>query len=87
MNDRALYEQDHENESDWQEYQSHSDMATEQQQQEELQQDVERVVELACRHLSPDDQNLLRWATGTQQSEPDPRQMTVLNPDSEEPPF
>lgn len=33
-------------------------------QNEEMRQDVERVVELACRNLSPADQNLLRWAAG-----------------------
>lgn len=38
------------------------------QQEQELKEDVTRVVELACRTLSPNDASLLRWAAGV--SEP-----------------
>lgn len=58
--------------------------------QEELHKDVERVVEIACKHLGPNDQALLRWATGIKINEPDPRQMACWDDDHiciGEPPF
>ncbi len=70
--DIEMHEADLQAEADWQ-------------QQEELHRDVERVVELACRSLSPADQDLLRWATGIQKPEPNPAQMAVW--DGMEEPF
>lgn len=51
--------------------------------QEELHEDVARVCELACRNLSPSDQDLLRWACGVTKHEVDSRQMAVWDGVSE----
>ena len=70
--ERQQYEADLEADSNWM-------------QQQQLHEDVARVVELACRSLSPADQDLLRWATGIQKPEPNPAQMAVW--DGMEDPF
>ncbi len=80
LTDRAMHESDLEAESAWR---SHSYMAAEQQQHEEMRRDVERVCELACQHLGPSDQALLRWACGIPVQNPPKEQMAMWDPDSE----
>lgn len=56
---------------------SHSDDAIQQQQEEEQRYEVERVVELACKGLSPNDAATLRWASGIVPEETDKAQMPL----------
>jgi len=72
--ERQMHEADLQAESDWQ-------------QQEELHRDVERVVELACRSLSPTDQTLLRWATGIQPAQQEQPKDYPLFPEDGSDPF
>jgi len=58
-----------------------ADYRQEQEMQESLRADVQRVVDLACRHLTPTDEHLLRWFCGCESHEPDPRQMAVWSED------
>ncbi len=41
-----------------------SELSHQQQENEEMHRDVERVVEIASKHLGPNDAALLRWACG-----------------------
>lgn len=60
-----------------------AEAAAHDQEQQELRRDVERVVEIACARLSPQDANLLRWASGVQKPEQDPRQMACWDANQE----